>query len=68
MNQPFKPRCANCASFDDVDGCCYNAITFPDPITREPRRRIPDDDCCHDYERRPVQLRIVHGVPRGGAQ
>jgi hypothetical protein len=61
MNQPFKRCCANCTSFDAAEQCCDNAVTFIDPVTRQYRPRVPDDDCCHDHERKPVQLRIVQG-------
>lgn len=59
--QPGK-CCANCASFDEADGC-WNAVSFIKP-NGEPRRAMADD-CCHDHERKPPQLRIVRDAPQG---
>lgn len=56
--------CANCTSFGDAEGC-WDAVSFINPASGEPRRAMADD-CCHDHERKPPQLRIVRGTPQGG--
>lgn len=59
--QPGK-WCANCTSFDEADGC-WNAVSFIEPNGE--RRRAHADDCCHDHERKPPQLRIVRDDRQG---
>lgn len=56
MTEPFKRRCANCTSFDEGEGC-WNAVSFIEPNGE--CRRAHADDCCHEHECKPVQLRIV---------
>ena len=62
MSEQSGKRCAKCTSFDEVDGC-WNMVSFIDQASGEPRRARADD-CCHDHERKPPQLRIVSGSPR----
>ena len=56
MSQSFKRCCANCISYDAAERCCDNAVSFVDEATGQRRRRVPDDDVCHEHETCPPTL------------
>ncbi|WP_147364301.1 hypothetical protein [Burkholderia pseudomallei] len=59
MNGLAGKCCANCTSFDAAEGC-WNAVSFIDRASGKHRNAMADD-CGHDHERKPAQLRIVRG-------
>ncbi|MBU9310841.1 hypothetical protein [Burkholderia multivorans] len=63
MNGQPRKCCANCTSFDEVDGC-WNAVSFIE-LNGE-RRRAMADDCCHDHEFKLPEFHIVGHRPQGG--